>query len=106
MSRCGDSSSRPRSSRRSCYGFPHLILRSPFEHVNPAHASALRRAGPKNLLQPGQLGIPTVVYGPGSLAYAHGTDEQISASEIATAAEVLAHTISRFPGASGSAGGG
>ena len=36
-----------------------------------------------------QLGIPTVVYGPGSLGVAHSKYEQIAMSEIALAAEVL-----------------
>ena len=40
-----------------------------------------------------QLGIPTVVYGPGSLGVAHSKDEQISMSEIARAAEVLVRLI-------------
>ncbi len=33
-----------------------------------------------------QLGIPTVVYGPGTLAYAHTNEEQIALDEIAKAA--------------------
>ncbi len=37
-----------------------------------------------------QLGIPTVVYGPGTLAVAHSKDEQIQLDQIATAAEVIA----------------
>jgi acetylornithine deacetylase/succinyl-diaminopimelate desuccinylase-like protein len=36
------------------------------------------------------LGIPTVVYGPGTLAVAHSKDEQIAMTEIAEAATVLA----------------
>jgi len=36
-----------------------------------------------------QLGIPTVVYGPGTLAYAHSNQEQISLDEIALAGCVL-----------------
>jgi len=36
-----------------------------------------------------QLGIPTVVYGPGTLKVAHSKDEQIAMQDIATAAEVL-----------------
>jgi len=45
------------------------------------------------------LGIPTVVYGPGALKYAHTKDEQILGSEIASAAEVLAHAAAALPGA-------
>jgi acetylornithine deacetylase len=36
-----------------------------------------------------QLGIPTVVYGPGTLAVAHSKDEQIAQADIAEAATVL-----------------
>ena len=36
-----------------------------------------------------QLGIPTVVYGPGTLRYAHSNEEQIALAEIAQAACVL-----------------
>jgi len=36
-----------------------------------------------------QLGIPTLVYGPGSLSVAHSKDEQISMADIAAGAEVL-----------------
>ncbi len=36
-----------------------------------------------------QLGIPTVVYGPGTLRYAHSNEEQIAINEIAQAACVL-----------------
>lgn len=36
-----------------------------------------------------QLGIPTVVYGPGTLGYAHGNEEQIALAEIAAAGTVL-----------------
>lgn len=36
-----------------------------------------------------QLGIPTVVYGPGSLSVAHSKEEQIEIAEIGRAAEVL-----------------
>jgi len=36
-----------------------------------------------------QLGIPTLVYGPGTLAVAHSKDEQIALSDIAEAAAIL-----------------
>jgi len=42
-----------------------------------------------------QLGIPTVVYGPGTLKYAHSNEEQIAFSEIAEAAAVLVDLASR-----------
>jgi len=40
------------------------------------------------------LGIPTVVYGPGTLKVAHSKDEHIRMADIATAAKVLAGFIS------------
>ena len=40
-----------------------------------------------------QLGIPTVVYGPGSLSVAHSKEEQIEIAEIGRAAEVLIRLI-------------
>ena len=44
------------------------------------------------------LDIPTVVYGPGSLAVAHRPDEQIEMAEIGKAAEVLLHLIQDYCG--------
>jgi acetylornithine deacetylase/succinyl-diaminopimelate desuccinylase len=47
-----------------------------------------------------QLGIPTVVFGPGSLRHAHSTEEQISLADLSTAAAVLvrcATQCERFP---------
>jgi len=46
-----------------------------------------------------QLGIPTVVYGPGSLKVAHSKDEQIAMSKIGKAGEVLVRTILDYCGA-------
>lgn len=40
-----------------------------------------------------QLGIPTVVYGPGTLAVAHSKDEHIASSDIAEAATVLTRFV-------------
>lgn len=40
-----------------------------------------------------QLGIPAVVYGPGTLAVAHSKDEQIAMSDIAEAAAVLTRFV-------------
>jgi acetylornithine deacetylase len=45
-----------------------------------------------------QLGIPTVVYGPGTLRYAHSNEEQITLQEIAQAACVLADFALRWCG--------
>lgn len=46
-----------------------------------------------------QLKIPTVVYGPGTLAVAHSKDEQIKMSEIAQAAKILITFILAYCGA-------
>jgi acetylornithine deacetylase len=45
-----------------------------------------------------QLGIPTVVYGPGSLRYAHSNEEQIALSDIADAGCVLTDFALRWCG--------
>jgi acetylornithine deacetylase len=45
-----------------------------------------------------QLGIPTLVYGPGSLKVAHSKDEQIRMSDIAGAAEVVVRLILAYCG--------
>jgi len=45
-----------------------------------------------------QLGIPTVVYGPGSLGFAHSNHEQIRMDEIASAAVGLARFIEQWCG--------
>lgn len=42
------------------------------------------------------LSIPTVVYGPGDLRFAHSREEQIGLDEIAASAQVLIHTAARF----------
>ena len=46
-----------------------------------------------------QLGIPTVVCGPGTLSVAHSKDEHIRMSDIAQAAEVLTTTVLDYCGA-------
>ncbi|HOS44035.1 MAG TPA: M20/M25/M40 family metallo-hydrolase, partial [Armatimonadota bacterium] len=43
-----------------------------------------------------QLGIPTVVFGPGSLRYAHANDEQIALDDIANAAAILVHFMQKW----------
>ena len=43
-----------------------------------------------------QLGIPTVVYGPGSLSVAHSVDEQIATQDIAEAARILLALLERW----------
>jgi acetylornithine deacetylase len=43
-----------------------------------------------------QLGIPTVVFGPGSLGFAHSNEEQIRLEDIAAGAAVLARFLMRW----------
>ena len=43
-----------------------------------------------------QLGIPSVVYGPGSLAVAHSKDEHIRMTDIAASAAVLLHFLTDY----------
>ncbi len=43
-----------------------------------------------------QLGIPTVVFGPGSLRFAHSNEEQIALADLAAAAAILARFVARW----------
>lgn len=43
------------------------------------------------------LGIPTVVFGPGTLLYAHSKEEQIRLDDIILAAEILIDFVQRYP---------
>jgi acetylornithine deacetylase len=45
-----------------------------------------------------QLGIPTVVFGPGSLGHAHSNEEQIRIEDVCTAAAILAHAATHWCG--------
>jgi acetylornithine deacetylase/succinyl-diaminopimelate desuccinylase-like protein len=45
-----------------------------------------------------QLGIPTVVFGPGELGVAHSNREQIRLGDILTAAEILVHLVTDWCG--------
>jgi acetylornithine deacetylase/succinyl-diaminopimelate desuccinylase-like protein len=45
-----------------------------------------------------QLGIPTLVYGPGSLKVAHSKDEQIALADVAAAVGVLTELVQDFCG--------
>jgi acetylornithine deacetylase len=46
-----------------------------------------------------QLGIPTVVFGPGSLGFAHSNEEQIRLDDVATGAAILARFLMEWCGA-------
>ena len=43
-----------------------------------------------------QLRIPTVVFGPGSLRFAHSNDEQIGLDEIGEAAAILVRFLAEW----------
>jgi acetylornithine deacetylase/succinyl-diaminopimelate desuccinylase-like protein len=45
-----------------------------------------------------QINIPTVVFGPGSLRFAHTNDEQIGLDEIGTAAAILVRFLREWCG--------
>jgi acetylornithine deacetylase len=45
-----------------------------------------------------QLSIPTIVFGPGSLKYAHSAEEQISIKEIVDASNILKDFVNNFCG--------
>jgi acetylornithine deacetylase len=45
-----------------------------------------------------QLGIPTVVFGPGTLRFAHSSEEQIGLDEMAAAAVILVQFLLRWCG--------
>jgi acetylornithine deacetylase len=61
----------------------------------PGHIQAMTAACDAWFYQ-NQAGIPTVVFGPGSLTYAHSKDEQIVLEEILKAAEILADFIQAY----------
>ncbi|WP_020499876.1 M20 family metallopeptidase [Sciscionella marina] len=48
-----------------------------------------------------RLGIPSVVYGPGSMSVAHAADEYVPIAELATAARTFARLYASFRGADG-----
>lgn len=68
--------------------FPKALLRAAQEADAPSEFAGMT-ASCDAWFYNNQLGIPTVVYGPGSLKYAHSKDEQIQLEEIAQAAETL-----------------
>jgi acetylornithine deacetylase/succinyl-diaminopimelate desuccinylase len=43
-----------------------------------------------------ELGIPTVVYGPGSMTVAHSSNEYVALAELAEAARTFAAVFTRF----------
>jgi len=93
----------------------HFMYRHDSSVCDPSHAlpqTILRVANGANVpvevagmtascdawLYNNQLGIPTVVYGPGTLKVAHSKDEQIEMRDIAAAAEILLTTTLEYCG--------
>jgi acetylornithine deacetylase len=64
-------------------------------HGLPDHVTALTGASDAWFYQ-NMAGIPTVVFGPGSLAHAHARDEQIRVDDILTAANTLADFVNDY----------
>ena len=77
---------------------PQTILAAAKKTNIPVEVSAMT-ASCDAWLYNNQLGIPTVVYGPGTLAVAHSKDEQIKLSDIGDAANVLCNAVAKFCGA-------
>jgi acetylornithine deacetylase len=79
------------------HDFPQTILRAAKAAGTELTVSGMT-ASCDAWLYNNQLGIPTVVYGPGTLGVAHSKDEQIALSDIARAAEVLVRLIQDYCG--------
>jgi acetylornithine deacetylase len=62
------------------------------QHGLPGNVQAMTAAC-DGWLYSNQVGIPTVVFGPGTLQHAHSKDEQIALDDILTAAEILADYV-------------
>jgi acetylornithine deacetylase/succinyl-diaminopimelate desuccinylase len=76
---------------------PQILLQSAKVTGVPAEISAMT-ASCDAWFYNNLLGIPTVVYGPGSLKVAHSKDEQIALDHIAQAAETLVRFILDYCG--------
>jgi acetylornithine deacetylase len=79
--------------------FPQAVLMAARQAGTPLEISAMT-ASCDAWFYNNQLGIPTVVYGPGTLKFAHSKDEQIPLKEMANSAKVLATLVQNFCGAS------
>jgi acetylornithine deacetylase len=79
--------------------FPQAVLAAAKNADVPVEISAMT-ASCDAWFYNNQLGIPTVVYGPGTLKVAHSKDEQIPMKDIAASATLLANLVQNFCGAS------
>jgi len=77
--------------------FPTALLAAADKAGNPAAIDAMT-ASCDAWFYNNQLGIPTVVYGAGTLKVAHSKDEQIGMNEIADAATTLVTFLTDYCG--------
>ena len=77
--------------------FPQTILRAAREAGTELTVSGMT-ASCDAWFYNNQLGIPTVVYGPGTLGVAHSKDEQIALADIGKAADILVKLILDYCG--------
>ena len=79
------------------HSLPQALLAAAGQAGHPLAVSAMT-ASCDAWFYNNQLGIPTVVYGPGTLKVAHSKDEQIAMSEIAAGAEILTTFVQNYSG--------
>jgi acetylornithine deacetylase len=79
------------------HDLPQSLLRAAQQAGHPLEVSAMT-ASCDAWFYNNQLGIPTVVYGAGTLKVAHSKDEQIAMQDIANAAEVLTTFVRDYCG--------
>ena len=79
------------------HALPQAVLAAADQTGHPLIVSAMT-ASCDAWFYNNQLGIPTVVYGPGTLKVAHSKDEQIALSEIADSAEVMTTFVKNYCG--------
>ncbi|MFO7534924.1 MAG: M20/M25/M40 family metallo-hydrolase [Kiritimatiellia bacterium] len=79
------------------HALPQGLMQAAAELGRPSKIDAMT-ASCDAWLYRNQLGIPTVVYGPGSLKVAHSKDEHIAVRDLADAAETLAAFLARHAG--------
>ena len=76
---------------------PAAVLRAADAAGSPAKIDAMT-ASCDAWFYNNQLGVPTIVYGPGTLAVAHSKDEHIRMEDIARSAEVFVHLMTDYCG--------
>jgi acetylornithine deacetylase/succinyl-diaminopimelate desuccinylase-like protein len=79
------------------HAFPQAILASAQQTGVPLEIGAMT-ASCDAWFYNNQLGIPTVVYGAGTLKVAHSKDEQLALRDLADAAGVLSTAIRTYCG--------